>query len=590
MTQVEQARTPLGQLIGETPKIDPARFTAEFMALAQFRERGKRFQFVRDIFRVFKRGSNGKTEDYLHTFDNAAKKTGRAAAAVYGDAKIGGKDVVLFAMDWDFIRGSFGELEGEKFIDAAINYAAPKNRDVVAIVPSAGARQQESVAALMQIPRMVYALGELKRKSLLYIPVHIETFGGLSVSIAYGDLTIGVKGKRSGFSGPALIRSYERVEPLPEDQSTEQHFLNGTIDYLVDDAQDLYNYLKKFFKVARNRRRNRETDRVFLRPMMDQIVLRRRVESTYGCVSMLNDSPATEKDADIVQPAEALSNQLSLADWVQKLSFNPRRIDMEDILRNGVDDVVPLSMRWRLPGSDRVEYHDVYGAIGRIGKQSFLLVGNQPSYYITGNETRKLPSSPERRDTELLIRYYKLGDLLGLDCVNFCSTPGSPATRRTEKEGIARSLFEGIAAGLNYRGRMQTIILDILGSGGGLLTGVFGDHFSILRKAVMCVASPQYMSIILSKSRSPEDVKLTAETARITAPDLLEMGIVDDIIPEPEGGAEANPTRMIEMIRDHIFRVSVKLNQKSLKQILEERGKRILGLHIMHIEPVKSTF
>lgn len=594
---IEPPKTPLGQLLAETHKVDPAHFTAEFMSLTHFKPLGKPWRIVQDIFGVLRRRKDGSFENYLQTFEKAAKQTGRRAAAQYGDARIGDEDIVLFAMDWNFIRGSFGELEGREFVDGAIKHAIYKKRKLVALVPSGGARQQESVASLMQIPRMVYALQELKRKTaeagVLYIPVHMGTFGGLSVSIAYGDLTIGVKGMSSGFAGPGLMSTYEGVPPRQEDQSVELHCMNGLIDYLVSSPRELYDYLDKIFKHARNNAKNREEDRKLLRPLMDQVVRRRRIAETHGFVGLLNADPSAERVEDIVDAQPKLVHEVSLSDWVQQLSLGHRRIDMVDILEHGVDDPVALCMRWRLPGSNMLEAPDIGAGLGRIGRESFVWIGNIHKYYQVGNgEVRKIPSAPERQDAELLKRYSRFAELLGLSCIFLCSTPGSPANRKAEREGIAIGLYQGIDAGLKFKGRLQTIILGILGSGGGLLTAPYGDRFSILERAVMCVASPKFSTeILLGKDVKPtrEDVELTARNSRITARDLLDMGVVDDIIAEPMGGAEVNPTRMIESIRDHIFQVSVELNRKSLGQVLRERGKRLLGLRIMHIEPVEES-
>ncbi len=141
--------------------------------------------------------------------------------------------------------------------------------------------------------------------------------------------------------------------------------------------------------------------------------------------------------------------------------------------------------------------------------------------------------------------------------------PGKAAEERGQSEAIARNLFE--MASLTVP--IVCIVIGEGGSGGALALGV-GDHIHMLENSTYSVISPEGAAAILWKDASL--AKQAAETMKITAPDLKELGVIDEIIPEVRGGAHKDVNTQAESIRNTI--------QQSLKQLLQLTENELLAL------------
>lgn len=141
--------------------------------------------------------------------------------------------------------------------------------------------------------------------------------------------------------------------------------------------------------------------------------------------------------------------------------------------------------------------------------------------------------------------------------------PGKAAEERGQSEAIARNLFE--MASLTVP--IVCIVIGEGGSGGALALGV-GDHIHMLENSTYSVISPEGAAAILWKDASL--AKQAAETMKITAPDLKELGVIDEIIPEVRGGAHKDVNTQAESIRNTI--------QRSLKQLLQLTENELLAL------------
>jgi acetyl-CoA carboxylase carboxyl transferase subunit beta len=134
--------------------------------------------------------------------------------AAYGD--INGRKAVILVQDFAFMGGSLGMAAGEAFIKAA-ETAVARKAALVVVTASGGARMQESSFALMQMPRTVLAIQDVKRAKLPYIVVLSDpTSGGVLASYAMlGDVQIAEPGAQLAFTGPRVIEATIR-EKLPE--------------------------------------------------------------------------------------------------------------------------------------------------------------------------------------------------------------------------------------------------------------------------------------------------------------------------------------------------------------------------------------
>jgi len=153
---------------------------------------------------------------YTDRLKSAKAKTGRddCMAAAHGD--INGRKTVVLVQDFAFMGGSLGMAAGEAFIKAA-ETAVARKAALIVVTASGGARMQESAFALMQMPRTVLAIQDVKRAKLPYIVVLADpTSGGVLASYAMlGDVHIAEPGAQLAFTGPRVIEATIR-EKLPD--------------------------------------------------------------------------------------------------------------------------------------------------------------------------------------------------------------------------------------------------------------------------------------------------------------------------------------------------------------------------------------
>jgi acetyl-CoA carboxylase carboxyl transferase subunit beta len=183
------------------------------------------------------------SEDPLGFFDvrpyperlaQAEMETGLADAMVIGRAAIDGRRCELAVMDFAFMGGSMGSVVGEKF-SRACDSAAEAGMPVVAITSSGGARMQEGILALMQLPKTVAAVEDLhdSGQALVSVMTHPTTGGVLASFATLGDVLLAEPNALMSFAGPRVVQEITR-EKLPDDFGrAEQNLRFGQIDAIV---------------------------------------------------------------------------------------------------------------------------------------------------------------------------------------------------------------------------------------------------------------------------------------------------------------------------------------------------------------------
>lgn len=173
-------------------------------------------------------------ERYTDRMKRSQAKTGLRDAITLAKGQIGGLDAVIAAFNFSFMGGSMGMAVGEGIVKAAA--AAVKNRCAFIVIPaSGGARMQEGMLSLIQMPRTMVAVEMVKEARLPYIVVLTDpTTGGVSASFAMvGDVHIAEPGAQIGFAGPNVIKETVR-EKLPDGFQTAEHLLkHGMVDMIV---------------------------------------------------------------------------------------------------------------------------------------------------------------------------------------------------------------------------------------------------------------------------------------------------------------------------------------------------------------------
>lgn len=172
---------------------------------------------------------------YADRLKDTKAKTGEKDALMIGHGLIGGQNAVIAAFNFAFMGGSMGTAVGEGIVHAAEH--AIKNKAALIVVPaSGGARMQEGMLSLMQMPRTIIAVDMIKEEGLPYIVLLANpTTGGVSASFAMvGDIHIAEPGATIGFAGRRVIEETVR-ETLPEDFQTAEYLLeHGMVDMVVN--------------------------------------------------------------------------------------------------------------------------------------------------------------------------------------------------------------------------------------------------------------------------------------------------------------------------------------------------------------------
>ena len=171
---------------------------------------------------------------YIDRLKVSKRKTQNEDAIIIARGKIGSNNAIVVALDFGFMGGSMGVAVGEGLLEAA-KEAINHNFPLVVFTSSGGARMQEGIFSLMQLPRTVIAANKLKENNIPYIVILTDpTTGGVSASFAMlGDVTYAEPGALIGFAGPRVIQSTVN-ETLPEGFQTSEYLLeHGMIDDVV---------------------------------------------------------------------------------------------------------------------------------------------------------------------------------------------------------------------------------------------------------------------------------------------------------------------------------------------------------------------
>ena len=256
----------------------------------------------------------------------------------------------------------------------------------------------------------------------------------------------------------------------------------------------------------------------------------------------------------------------SLTAWqTTQLARHPRRPHTRDFCRLLFEDFMELHGD-RLYGDDPA----IVGGLARFEGQSVVVVGHQK-----GRETREKIARnfgmPHPEGYRKALRLMQLADKFAKPIITFIDTPGAypgiGAEERGQAEAIARNLREMTA----LRVPIIAVVTGEGGSGGALAIGV-GNRVMMLRYAVYSVISPEGCAAILwgDAAKAPE----AAEIMKITAPELLRLGVIDEIVPEAVGGAHRDWDVTALNLKAALAAQLAELRGKSGELLVNERYER----------------
>jgi acetyl-CoA carboxylase carboxyl transferase subunit alpha len=244
-----------------------------------------------------------------------------------------------------------------------------------------------------------------------------------------------------------------------------------------------------------------------------------------------------------------------------------------------LDYVERLTEEWIELHGDRAFADDaaIVAGFARFRGRPVCIVGHQKGRGTKERIARNF-GQPRPEGYRKALRVMRLAERFGRPILSFVDTPGAypgmDAEERGQAEAIARNLIE--MAGL--RVPIVVTVTGEGGSGGALALGI-GDKVLILEYAVYSVISPEGCAAILWKDQ--ERKAEAAEAMKLTAPDLLELGVVDEIVPEPLGAAHSDPDEAARRVGDAVERALASLERMPADALLDARYARYRALGVV---------
>ena len=286
-----------------------------------------------------------------------------------------------------------------------------------------------------------------------------------------------------------------------------------------------------------------------------------------------NEEMDVEKEAENLdlKAQEILADLYkNLTPWRKcQIARHPERPHCKDYIKALFSEFVPLA-------GDRNFADDqaVIGGLARFGDKPIVVIGHEKGSDTKSRIERNFGMArPE--GYRKAIRLMELADKFGLPLITLVDTPGAypgkGAEERGQSEAIARSTEKCLQIGVP----LISIIIGEGGSGGAVAFAT-ANKVAMLEHSVYSVISPEGCASILWKDA--EKMREAAEALRLTADDLYALGISDQIIEEPVGGAHRDPERAIESVKAAIGSMLSGLNSKKPKDLINERRKKFLKL------------
>ena len=215
----------------------------------------------------------------------------------------------------------------------------------------------------------------------------------------------------------------------------------------------------------------------------------------------------------------------------------------------------------------------ILGGIGKMGDYKVVIIGHEKGRS-TEEKIKHNFGMSQPEGYRKACRLMKLAERFNLPVVTLIDTPGAYPGIDSEERGQS----EAIAYNLKVMSSLKTpIIVNIVGeggSGGALALGV-GDHINMMEHATYSVASPEACASIVW--RDSEMAAQAAEAMKLSAENILELELIDEIIKEPLGGAHRNYDQASLRIKDSIIKNLDRINQIPLNQLVEQRYERLMS-------------
>ncbi|MBW4443991.1 MAG: acetyl-CoA carboxylase carboxyltransferase subunit alpha [Plectolyngbya sp. WJT66-NPBG17] len=307
------------------------------------------------------------------------------------------------------------------------------------------------------------------------------------------------------------------------------------------------------------------------------------------------EKPLAELEARITQVRElAEENEVDLSDQIALLE--ERAIELRKEIFSGLtpgqrlqvarhprrpstlDYIQALSDEWMELHGDRGGHDDpaIVGGVGRIEGRPVVMLGQQKGRNTKDNIQRNFgQASPS--GYRKAIRLMEHADRFGMPILTFIDTPAAWAGLEAEQFGQGEAIAYNLREMFSFEVPIICSVIGEGGSGGALAIGV-GERLLMFEHAVYSVAPPETCATILW--RDSTKAAQAAEALKITAPDLKELGIADEVLPEPIGGAHSHPLEAAETLKAAILRNLSELDQLTPQQRRDRRYQKFRNIGV----------
>ena len=510
-----------------------------------FRVRAKnRIKMVADAgsfenwFEEEKTGNPLNFPEYEEKVAATQEKTGLSEGVTIGECTIYGQKTVLGVIDARFMMGSMGHVVGEK-ITRAMEDATEKKLPVILFCCSGGARMQEGIVSLMQMAKTSAAVKRHSDAGLLYVPVLTDpTTGGVTASFAMlGDIILAEPKALIGFAGPRVIEQ-TIGQKLPEGfQRAEFQLEHGFVDAIVE-RDDLKMTLYRILKMHEPRTGYANFD-----PL--------REDDNYEPTELMKERNVKAKPMNAWDKVTAARQM--------------RRLASVDYIDTIFDEFMEMH-------GDRYFRDDpaIVGGFAYLDGQPVTVIGVHKGKDLKDCAYRNY-GMPSPEGYRKAIRLMKQAEKFNRPIITFVNTsgayPGKEAEENGQGEAISRNLYE-------MSGIKVPILCLMIGEGGsgGALALAVGNEVWMMENATYSILSPEGFASILWKDG--KRAKEAAEVMKITAQDLKELQVVDDIIPEFGGADEDALTSIANYMKGNMKKFLKAQNGKTGEQLSAERYDR----------------
>ena len=291
----------------------------------------------------------------------------------------------------------------------------------------------------------------------------------------------------------------------------------------------------------------------------------------------INSSQNEEKQNNIdIKEIEKKSKQLlkkiysELTPWHKcQIARHPERPHSSLYIKKLMTEFVPLAGDKKF-----AEDKSIIGGLARLNDTPIVIIGHEK-----GDDTKSRiqhnfgMAKPE--GYRKAVRLMELADKFNLPVITFIDTPGAYPGKGAEERGQAEAIASSIAKCMQIKVPLISIIIGEGGSGGAVALAS-SNKIIMLEHSIYSVISPEGCASILWKNS--DKMKEAADALKLTAGDLTKLGVVDEIISEPIGGAHRNINEIILKVGKSLERSLKKFNKTTPDQILEERRKKFLDV------------